>query len=199
MSFTTMKLFFALAAVAANILTVALLIRGGMGRKQDESPFEFLRGFTLWLAGGVAVAAMLGSLYLSEIVGLIPCKFCWYQRIAMYPLAIILPIAAWRKDSGIRLYAAVPAVIGLGIAFWHRLIQAFPSLDSGACAAVGPACSAPLIKEFGFVTIPYMALSSFALILVLLWANRVNSTRAAAASAGHTPEISNDTQRDNNG
>jgi len=183
MSFETMKLFFAMGAIAANVMTIGLLSIGLMGRGKRRNPFEFLRGITLWFAGGVAIAAMAGSLYLSEIAHLIPCKLCWFQRIAMYPIAIVLPIAAWRKDNGIRLYAAVLAVIGLGVAIWHRLIQAFPSLDSGACAAVGPPCSAPYIKEFGFVTIPYMALSAFALILVLLWANRVNSSRTVATSA----------------
>jgi disulfide bond formation protein DsbB len=183
MSFQTMKLFFALGAIAANVMTVALIAIGVVGRNKHESPFEFLRGFTLWLASGVAIAAMFGSLYLSEIVRLIPCKLCWYQRIAMYPIAIMLPIAAWRRDNGIRLYAAVLALIGLGVAIWHRLMQAFPNLDSGACAAVGPPCSAPYIKEFGFVTIPYMALSAFILILVLLWADRVNSSHTVATSA----------------
>lgn len=183
MPFETMKLFFALGAIAANVMTIALIGIGIVGRNKRENPFEFLRGVTLWLAGGVAIAAMAGSLYLSEIVRLIPCKLCWYQRIAMYPIAIMLPIAAWRKDGGIRLYAAVLSVIGLGVAIWHRLMQAFPSLDSGGCAAVGPPCSAPYIMEFGFVTIPYMALSSFALILVLLWADRVNDKRSMATSA----------------
>jgi disulfide bond formation protein DsbB len=183
MSFETMKLFFAMGAVVANLLTVALLIIGVVGRNKDKSPFEFLRGMTLWLAGAVAIAATVGSLYLSEVVHLIPCKLCWYQRIAMYPLAVLLPVAAWRKDNDFRLYAAIAAVIGLGVATWHRLMQAFPSLDSGACAAVGPPCSAPYIMEFGFVTIPYMAMSSFALILALLWANRVNSTRTVATSS----------------
>jgi len=185
MSFQTMKLFFSMGGIVANLLAVALIVIGVAGRGKDESPFEFLRGLTLWLAGGVAFAAMVGSLYLSEIAHLIPCKLCWYQRIAMYPIAIILLMAAWRKDNGIRLYAAVLAVIGLGIAIWHRVMQAYPSLDSGACAAVGPPCSAPYIKEFGFVTIPYMALSAFVLILVLLWANRINNLRAMATSAQH--------------
>lgn len=182
MSFETMRLFFAMGAIAANLIALVLIVVGMAGRTKDASPFEFLRGLTLWLAGGVAIAATLGSLYLSEIAHLIPCKLCWYQRIAMYPVAIILPIAAWRRDNGIRLYAAILAVIGLGIATWHRLMQAYPSLDSGACAAVGPPCSAPYIKEFGFVTIPYMALSAFALILVLLWANRVNERRVVPPS-----------------
>jgi disulfide bond formation protein DsbB len=183
MSFQTMKLFFALGAIVANLLTIGIIVVGIAGRNKDESPFEFLRGLTLWLASAVAIAAMLGSLYLSDIVHLIPCKFCWFQRIAMYPLAIILPIAAWRKDNGIRLYATVLALIGLGFATWHRLMQEFPSLDSGACAAVGPPCSAPYIMEFGFVSIPYMAMSSFLLILALLWANRFNSSRTVATSS----------------
>lgn len=183
MTFETMKLFFTLGAIAANAIALVLLAIGIAGRGREKSPFEFLRGVTLLLAAGVAVAAALGSLYLSEVAHLIPCKLCWYQRIAMYPLAIILPIAAWRKDNGIRLYAAVLASIGLAVAIWHRTLQAFPSLDSGACAAVGPPCTFPYILEFGFVTIPYMALSAFALILVLLWANHVNSSRTVETAS----------------
>ena len=175
MTFQTMRTFFALLAIVVNIATVGLLVVGVVGRNKEESPFEFLRGTTMWLAGIVALGATLGSLYLSDIVHLIPCKLCWYQRIAMYPIALIALIAAWRKDGYARLYVASLAVIGSGIALWHRAMQQWPRLDSGACADVGPACSAPYIKEFGFVTIPYMALSAFLLIIVLMWAGYVNS------------------------
>ena len=170
-----MRMFFALLAIAANLATVALVIIGLIGNRKDESPFEFLRGTTLWLTGLVALGATLGSLYLSEIVHLIPCKLCWYQRIAMYPIALIALLAAWRKDASARLYIVTLAVIGSGIAIWHRALQQWPSLDSGACAAVGPPCSAPYIKQFGFATIPYMALSAFLLILALSWAGYMNA------------------------
>jgi disulfide bond formation protein DsbB len=178
--------FFALAALAANVSAIALIVMGVVGRKSDRSPFEFLRGSTLWLAGFVALAAMLGSLYLSEVVHLIPCRFCWYQRIAMYPLALILLIAAYRKEGMIRVYAASLATIGVGLSAYHKLIQAYPGLDSGSCAASGPSCSAALILKFNFVSIPYMALSAFILILTLLWADRVN----ARAATNHEPEPS---------
>ena len=171
-----MATFFALAALAANIITIVLIVLGVMGRLQDSNPFEFLRGLTLWLAGFVALVATLGSLYLSEIVHLIPCRYCWFQRIAMYPLVIILLMAAYRRDSMARLYAATIATIGLAIAAYHRFIQAFPDLDSGSCSATGPLCSGYYVKEFGFVTIPYMSLSAFALILTLLWADRINAS-----------------------
>ena len=188
MSFETMKLFFTLAAIAANVIAVVLIVVGISGRKNSESPFKFLEGTTLWLAGLVALAATAGSLYLSDIVHLIPCKLCWYQRIAMYPIAVMLPIAAWRGDKSVRFYSTVLSVIGLGIASWHRLMQFFPSLDTGACAMVGPPCSSPYILVFGFSTIPYMAVSSFVLILVLLWADRVNSAHSVAVSNPQTQD-----------
>ncbi len=175
MSFTTMSTFFAIATLFANVATVGLIIVGVAGRKPGRSPYEFLRGATLWLAAGVATAAMLGSLYLSEIAHLIPCRYCWFQRIAMYPLAIILLIAAFRKDGFIRIYAATLATIGAAIAIYHRFIEIYPNLDSGSCSAVGPACSTALILKFGFVSIPYMSASAFLLILTLLWADRVNA------------------------
>lgn len=175
LTFETMRLFFSLAALVANAATVAIVVAALVGRSRRTNPFEALRGSTMWLAALVAIASTLGSLYLSEIAHLIPCKFCWWQRIAMYPLAILLPMAAFRNDLRARLYAGTFAVIGASIAAWHRFIQAFPQFDSGACSATGPSCSSPLIKMFGFVTIPYMALSGFLLILALLYVDRVNS------------------------
>lgn len=175
MTFDTMRLFFSLAALVANAATIAIIVAAIVGRSSGRNPFEVLKGSTLWLAGIVAITSMLGSLYLSEVAHLTPCMFCWWQRIAMYPLAILLPIAAFRSDSRARLYAGTFAAIGAAIAAWHRFIQAYPQFDSGACSATGPSCSSPLIKMFGFVTIPYMALSGFLLILALLYVDRVNS------------------------
>ncbi len=177
-----MSTFFALAALVANGLTILIVVLALAGRGKEESPFEMLQGATLWLAAGVAIIATMGSLYLSEVVHLIPCKLCWYQRIAMYPLAVILPMAAFRKDGLARLYVATIAAIGAGIAVYHRVIQAYPTLDTGSCSATGPSCSSPLVEKFGFVTIPYMALSAFLLILALVYADRVNSARSVPTS-----------------
>lgn len=173
--FGTMTMFLALSTLVANVVTIVLIVWGVARRGGDESPFEFLRGNTLWLAGFVALAATLGSLYFSEVAHLVPCQYCWVQRIAMYPLTIILLMAAYRRDSMARLYAATIATIGLAVAAYHRFIQAFPDLDSGSCSATGPLCSGYYIMKFGFMTIPYMSLSAFALILTLLWADRVNA------------------------
>lgn len=183
-----MRFFFALLALASNAATIgiiAIAIAGRVGSSGAEfrnRVFGAFRGLELWLAFVVATTATLGSLYLSEIVHLIPCTFCWYQRIAMYPLVVLLGVAAWRKDDGIRIYAATLASIGAVIAAYHRLIQAFPDLSGSSCST-GVPCTAAYFTEFGFVTIPYMALSGFLLILALLWIDRSNSAATRASSS----------------
>jgi len=186
MDFQTVRFFFALLALAANAATLGIVALGIVGRTGTggadlrDRVFGAFRGLELWLAFTVATTATLGSLYLSEIAHLIPCTFCWYQRIAMYPLVPILGIAAWRKDDSVRIYAATLAGIGAIIATYHRLMQEFPDLGGTACST-GVPCTAAYFTLFGFVTIPYMALSGFLLILVLLWIDRSNSAPAPAS------------------
>jgi disulfide bond formation protein DsbB len=115
----------------------------------------------------MAVVATLGSLYYSEVAGFTPCEYCWYQRIAMYPLALILGIAAFRRDLAIRLYAIPLAATGAAISAYHYTIQHFPSLAQGSCDLFAP-CSAAYVWKFDFVSIPFMALVSFAVVITAL-------------------------------
>jgi len=187
-SFEVMRRFFAILAVGVGLavaFAVVLLIASHVSteasalRRRIEAS---LSGRELMYAFVVATTATLGSLYLSEIVHLEPCKFCWFQRIAMYPLALILGIAASRKDQTVRVYAAPMAVIGGSMSAYHYLIQQFPELSSGACSTTVP-CTAAYIWEFGFMSIPLMALIAFSMILVLLAVARSNER---AADHSHT-------------
>jgi len=184
MDFQTVRLFFALLAIAAALATIVIVAVGIAGRSGPtganarDRVFESLRGMELWFAFAVATTATLGSLYLSEIVHLIPCTYCWYQRIAMYPLVVILGIAAWRRDHNIRIYATSLATIGIVISTYHRLIQAVPDLGGSACSS-GVPCTAAYFTLFGFVTIPTMAFSAFAFILALLYVDHANSAPPA--------------------
>lgn len=137
------------------------------GRRTAGSTVDSLRPLLLPAAAIVGLVATLGSLYLSEIAGFEPCVLCWYQRIAMYPLPVIIGIAAFRRDVSVWVYAIPVAVIGFGIAVYHYLIQAFPGLDSGACG-VGVPCNSRYIELFGFVSIPFMAAAGFLFIIAAL-------------------------------
>jgi disulfide bond formation protein DsbB len=167
------SLFLALLAIVAEVgaLVLGVLAIGHWLAPRPGDGFERVQAhigpIALVLAGLVAIASMLGSLYFSEVADFPPCRLCWYQRIAMYPLAVILPVAAWRRDPGVRRYAAPLAVVGGLIAVYHVLIERFPSLETGACELANP-CTIIWVEEFGYLTIPAMALSGFVAICALL-------------------------------
>ncbi|HSK93530.1 MAG TPA: disulfide oxidoreductase [Candidatus Angelobacter sp.] len=123
----------------------------------------------LWLAFVVALTATVGSLYFSEVARFTPCVLCWYQRIAMYPLVVVLGIAAVRGDLGIRRYVAPIAVIGAAISIWHIGVERLPGLPTGSCSLAAP-CDLIWVERFGFITIPVMALVGFLAVLTLLFA-----------------------------
>lgn len=123
------------------------------------------------LAAAVAVAATLGSLWFSEGAHFPPCELCWYQRIAMYPLALLLPLAAVRADTRMRLYGMVLAGAGLAVSAWHNYIETFPDRDPGGCDPDNP-CTIRWVEGLGFWTIPRMAAVCFVLVIVLLALDR---------------------------
>ena len=125
-----------------------------------------LRSLTMELATLVAVGATLGSLYFSEIRNFLPCEFCWYQRIAMYPLALILLIATIRRDRKIIPYALALSTIGAIISAYHYQLQLFPG--QGSSCGLDASCAYKWVEVFGFVTIPLLAFGSFLLISMLL-------------------------------
>ena len=127
-----------------------------------------LRSLTMELATLVAVGATLGSLYFSEIRNFLPCEFCWYQRIAMYPLALILLIATIRRDRKIIPYAFTLSTIGAIISAYHYQLQLFPG--QGSSCGLDASCAYKWVEVFGFVTIPLLAFGSFLLISMLLLA-----------------------------
>ena len=122
----------------------------------------------LYVAWLVALVATLGSLWFSEVRLFVPCTLCWYQRILMYPLAIVLGIAAWREDAGIVRYALPLATIGAFVSSYHVLEQKVPGFGFPEACRGGVPCNVQYIDWLGFVSIPVLALTAFVLILAAL-------------------------------
>lgn len=179
MDVRTFSTFFALLTVAAMVLALGLggLLVAARFNRRAATASEALRGSygqqVVWVAWLIATTATLGSLYYSEIANFTPCKLCWYQRIAMYPLSVILGIAAWRRDLQVRRYLLPLAGIGILISTYHYLLERFPSLESSAsCDPTNP-CTLVWVWEFHFISIPFMALAGFSAIFALLaWGSR---------------------------
>jgi len=133
-------------------------------QKSSSSTFE-RNALLLAFAWLVALVATLGSLYYSEVRNFIPCTLCWYQRVAMYPLALMLGIATWRNDPQIRPYALTLSLLGLFWSSYHLLELWMPGLAPSVCKGPIP-CNIEYMPSF---PIPLQAAIAFLLISVALF------------------------------
>jgi len=179
--------FFAAAAVVLQVLlgllaAVALVAIWSPGaRRLLVEIRDSLLGGEVWIAWGIALIATAGSLFFSEHSHFIPCRLCWFQRIGMYPLAAILLIAAWRRDTrGGALYGLPLAIFGAIVAIYHIYIEYHPEAESASCK-IGAPCTTKWIDKLGYITIPVLALTAFAAIIALL-VMALSRTRAATPS-----------------
>jgi disulfide bond formation protein DsbB len=156
------------AALAALLLLVLVALVSARARLWLRELRATLAGTELWIAWAVAAVATGGSLFFSEYSDFVPCRLCWFQRIAMYPLAALLLIAAVRRDSRAgALYALPFPILGGLVAIYHVYIEHNPEAETSGCKVAAP-CSLRWIEELGYVTLPVLALSAFAAILALL-------------------------------
>ncbi|WP_227396020.1 disulfide oxidoreductase [Jeotgalibacillus aurantiacus] len=121
--------------------------------------------FAAWL---VSMIATFGSLYFSEIAGFIPCDLCWFQRIFMYPLTIILGIGVFQSDFRVNRFVFPLSIIGGSISAMHYMEQKIPGFGGIKPCVSGVPCNAEYINWLGFITIPFLALTAFVLITVLM-------------------------------
>jgi disulfide bond formation protein DsbB len=187
----TAQLFFALLTVTAGagaIAVVVLRIAAATGSDGAWRLGSAISDSGVWLAWLVALGATLGSLYFSEVADFTPCRFCWFQRIAMYPLSVILLVGALRKDPAVRWYGAPLALIGAAISAWHSLIEWRPALDNGECEFQGPSCTFVWFREFG-LSLANMALIGFLTILILLLVRFPARLEPAADTSTPEPEL----------
>lgn len=179
MTTATASLFFAILSLAALTgavaLTILLVAGRGMAPGAGRDPLTGVARLRADLATAalpvawiVATVTTLGSLYYSEIAHFVPCALCWYQRIAVYPLVLLLGIAALRRDRAVRIYVIAQCAVGAVIATYHAYIQAFPpETGTSFCTAEAP-CTTRYVWELGFVSLPFMALTAFLFIITLM-------------------------------
>lgn len=129
---------------------------------------SIIRKYHIAIAWMIATSAMLISLFFSEWMKLPLCDLCWYQRMAMYPLVLILGIGMYRKDLYVSTYAFPFVCMGLLIAVYQITIQAFPTSEMKICS-VGVSCNEDYLNLFGFISIPMLSFVGFLAIIVFLY------------------------------
>ncbi|HVC42573.1 MAG TPA: disulfide bond formation protein B [Candidatus Saccharimonadales bacterium] len=164
---------YAVLALAADALVLLAVIGFVMSRRSPAARERWGRlrdgitPFALQVAWIVAVLATFGSLFLQFGEQLNPCEFCWFQRICMYPLSLLLGIAALRGDLQVaKRYFIGLAVVGAGLAIYHYQLERVPG-EPTVCGTAAP-CNVAVINVFGFISVPFLSLAAFLLITTLL-------------------------------
>ena len=170
------------AMVIAVLLLVVFALTFTPLRSRVAPVHSFVKQNGLLIAFGTALTATLGSLFYSEVMGFTPCPLCWYQRILMYPLVIILGIALVAKARDVYKYVLGLSVTGFFLAVYHYLVQVY-QLTTNCVAPSGQEvaaaeCTMRYIFTYGFISIPFMAAVAFLVItLVSLLALRKDVSR----------------------
>jgi disulfide bond formation protein DsbB len=159
-----------LGVIACDVLAVFLLILliTPLGETSKGKRLSaFIGENALTFAFLMALASILGSLFYSEVANFQPCLLCWWQRIFLYPQALLLLVALIKKDEAVRKYCLTLSGIGILISIYHTYIQ-FGGNDLIPCSTSGVSCQHVYFVTYGYITIPTMALTAFALILLFL-------------------------------
>jgi disulfide bond formation protein DsbB len=170
--------------VAIGILVGLLALFGVRG------PLDGIRrllwGYELWGAFVVSAIATGGSLFFSQIANFPPCELCWFQRICMYPLSILTLLMALRADNRAARYLLPLPVVGACVSIYHLLIENNVIKEPQACLASAPGgCAVKWINEFGYITIPTLALTGFLLLIGFLVLATSGEAEAPATLPAH--------------
>jgi disulfide bond formation protein DsbB len=122
--------------------------------------------FLAWL---VALLATAGALFLGEVMGKTPCVLCWYQRIAMFPLVLVLGLGLLEPDNRSLRYAQPLAWAGAGLALYHCLLFWGVVSEALSPCSKGASCADADVQVAGIVPIPLLSLAAFTVIAALLW------------------------------
>ena len=168
MNTDTVQIFSAVLAVAVLVLAVVTFTAVVMAPRMTwaQSWVEAVGEVGLWAVAAVATGTMAGSLYFSEIANYPPCELCWYQRIGIYPIAIMSWVAVVRCDNRLSPYWIALSIAGLAVSIYHYLLEWFPEIKSSVCSVDVP-CTTVWFREFGFVTLAFMAGCAFLFVIAV--------------------------------
>ena len=168
MNTDTVQVFSAVLAVAVLALALVTLVALVVGRRMAwaTSWVEAVSEVGPWAISAVATGTMFGSLYFSEVAGFAPCELCWYQRIGIYPIAIMSWVALVRRERVLGPYWIALSIAGLAVSVYHYILEWFPEIKSSVCSVDVP-CTTIWFREFGFVTLAFMAGCAFVFVIAV--------------------------------
>jgi disulfide bond formation protein DsbB len=189
MTHNTIVLLSVLGVIGQVLIAIMILV-GLLALFGVRGPLNGIRrllwGWELWAAFVVAAIATGGSLFFSQIANFPPCELCWFQRICMYPLSILTLEMAWRNDNRAARYLFPLPIVGACVSIYHLLIENSVIKEPNQCLQSAPGgCAVKWINEFGYMTIPTLALTGFLLLIGFLVLATTGEAEGAATLPAH--------------
>jgi disulfide bond formation protein DsbB len=188
---TDIVIILSVLGVVGQVLVALGIVVGVLALVGVRGPLDAIRnllwGYELWGAFVVAAIATGGSLFYSQVAGFIPCEFCWFQRMMMYPLSILTLLIAARGDNRAARYLLPLPIVGAGTSIYHMLLEHHVIKEPGACTLTGGGCTANWIAlhSFGYLTIPTLALTAFLLLIGFLVLASAGGSEVPATLPAH--------------
>jgi disulfide bond formation protein DsbB len=188
---TDIVIILSVLGVVGQVLVGLGIVVGVLALVGVRGPLDAIRnllwGYELWGAFVVAAIATGGSLFYSQVAGFIPCEFCWFQRMMMYPLSILTLLIAARGDNRAARYLLPLPIVGAGTSIYHMLLEHHVIKEPGACTLTGGGCTANWIAlhDFGYLTIPTLALTAFLLLIGFLVLASTGGSEVPATLPAH--------------
>lgn len=165
---STLNLVISAFMIVLQIITVAIIVWFFLSKNRASDRFlrsvsnnAYIISFLITLCG------MVLSLVYSDVIGYLPCTLCWYSRVLLYPATLLLGLALWKEDRTITDYIIALSGLGVVLSIYQKYLE-LGGTTIVPCAASAVSCSKVYVLEFGYITIPVMALTSFTFILVLM-------------------------------
>ncbi len=163
----------ALGTIGLQVVILIISINLIFFRRLENKFLQFFKKFTFIFGFLIALGAVLVSLFYSEIIGYPACTLCWWQRIFLYPQLILFSLALFRKRFDILEASFVFAILGSLTSVYHIYVENGGTRGL-ACATIDPSsttqisCAFRYIYEFGYISMPVMALTLSVFIIVIL-------------------------------
>ena len=170
MNLESTNFFLAIGTIGLQLLGLAFLALFFARKKLRDLDgiAQLLSNWGLWIGFLLTLASSALTLYYSDVLGILPCGWCWFQRAALYPQVFLFGLALWKRDKHIADYSILLSTFGLAVALYMHYLQmgghgVLPCPASGAGD-----CGQRFVWEFGYITFPLMAASLFAFLIVLM-------------------------------
>ena len=160
------------ATITGFAVIVVLIVAISQGKKNRV--IHFFGSHAIFFSFLISLGALMGSLFYSEVLGYPPCSLCWYQRIFMFPIVIMLGMALYERRTDVRDYGIVLGIFGGVVAFYHTYLQ-WGGTPLASCG-VGPgqvSCAQRFVFLWDFLTLPLMSLAAFLLIIFILYTHKI--------------------------